>query len=420
MITPSKAHLITCTISGFPATDLNLNVNFHIKEFRIYEDICKPYFTGELVIETHLNNYEKFLYPTVEVIIAFECPRSDAGPTRSYRERFRIFSYDTTSIGSGAHGRLEHKISLMGQEYYNDKHNVITQNFNDKTGTGIASSIHNKYMASNGGLRIDPPSLGMFGSQDKKYQIINKKPMKAIHDILDRCVYSQFKSCAPVYFRDRDGYVIAPLQQLLENASIDQKYLHYPAMGRTIQEHFSGYDRVIDFKPIAPAGETSQGVRASEISGMMKGSSFFDFNTKNIIHKLPKSQNFPNSQAAKQMLAEASRGGFGGFNMFHVIDELLQKRSVDKHGPGGYNTTQEAFLTALAYAPKFWVSVPGQTGLNITCGKRMIVTRPVNDTVSTRTLFVPRLVHEVRFTEGEDRRPVKVQARTEIYGVQWR
>ena len=423
IIQAGKATLTRCTIGGIEMFDDIGETIFHVKELRIYEDICKPYFTADLVIETNLNNYERFLYPTAEVNLAFVCPRSDGGRTRDpYRERFRVFSYKSESIGSGADGRLEHSLSLIGQEYYNDKHNVVTQNFNDRTGTSIASAIHQKYMASSGGLSIEPESLGLFGTQDKKVQVINKKPMKAIHDVLDRCVYSQYKSCAPVYFKNYEGYRMAPLQHILENGPVKQNFRHIPAQGKTALDVLLGYDLVYDFKPVAPAGESSGGVRAGEISGLQKGSSFFDFNTKNIIHKLPKrlTGQFPNTKYAEDMLNEAYKGGMGGLNLFHIIDEMVQKRSVDKHGPGGYNVTQEAFLSALNYAPKYWVSVPGQTGINITCGDRISVTYPVPPDIKTRTLFIPRLIHEIKFTEGPDRKPVTINARTEIYGVYWK
>ena len=93
-----------------------------------------------------------------------------------------------------------------------------------------------------------------------------------------------------------------------------------------------------------------------------------------------------------------------------------------KNGPGGFNTAEDRFITQLTYAPKYWVSVPMQTGLNVTCGERIVVLYPTgtqNDILVAKTLFVPRLIHELRFTEGKDRKPVAVQGITDFYGVDW-
>lgn len=430
---PTKAVLDYCSIGGVNWVEAigsngEIKYLFHVKEFRCFEDICKSYFTAELVIETLLNAYEKFLYPTAEVVLRWESPRSDGGNTKTYSESYRVFSYESTPLSGGADARVEHKISLIGQEYYNDKHNVVIQNFFNQTGTAAAASVHNKYMATNGGLRITPPSTGMIGQDSMKHQTINKKPIKAIHDILDRCIWSAFPSCAPTYFRDVNGYVMAPLQSILENAAIVESFSHDPAIAANLRRSLVAYNQILHLRPVAPAGETSSGVGAGEISGLVRGTSFFDAKTKNIVATganlggiggwLSK---LPNAKHAKETVSKASKSFMGGLNMFHIIDELLQSRSVDKNGPGQFNAKQEAFLTALSYSPKYWLSVPSQTGLNVTCGKRINISYPIGNRgeVENLTLFVPRLIHEVRFTQDTNRKPTIVNATTDIYGVRW-
>jgi len=78
-------------------------------------------------------------------------------------------------------------------------------------------------------------------------------------------------------------------------------------------------------------------------------------------------------------------------------------------------------ITALTYTPKYWISVPGQTGVNLTVGDRFTVEYPVGGVMTQKTLFIPRLIHEVRFSEGShDRRQLEANAKTEIYGVAWK
>lgn len=439
VIQPTKAALRSCIVNSLPYVDYSsgdVKNNFHVKELRIYEDICKAYFTGQLVIETMLNVSELFIAPTAPVTISFEAPRSDGGPTKTYTESFRIFSYDSKPLSGGGDARMQHTIQLIGQEYYNDKHNTVLENFANRPGTGAAAAIHNEYMRVNGGLRIPIPSTGLIGEQLHPHQVKNMKPIKAIHDILDRCVFAAYKTCAPVYFRDKPGYVMAPLQGLLETGPVLESFKHIPAQGASLQETMFGYNNVIHLRPVAPAGESSAAASAGTIAGLINATSSFDIKTGNYIENfnaaarvlnLPFMNRIPKFKGmAQQMLQQASRGRYGARMMFSMLDELLQKKQVDKNGPGGYNAAQEAFLTTLNYAPKYWISVPLQTGVNVTCGSRIIVTAPIGTSdrpqIMNKVLFVPRLIHEIRFTENgqnNKREPLNINGTTDIYCVQW-
>lgn len=435
VIQPTKASLKSCTVNSLPYYEIiggDVKNNFHVKELRIYEDICKAYFTGQLVIETMLNVSELFIQPTVPVTISFEAPRSDGVPTKTYTESFRIYSYDSKPLSGGGDARMQHTIQLIGQEYYNDRHNTVLENFANIPGTDAAAKIHDRYMSVNGGLEIKIPSTGLIGQQLHPHQVKNMKPIKAIHDILDRCIYGAYPTCAPVYFRDKPGYVMAPLQHILESGNVLEKFKHVPAQGASLEHTMHGYDNIIHLRPVAPAGESSAAASAGTISGMINATSFFDVKSGNYLESfnaaakalnLPFVNNIPGLKGKIQnMLKQASRGRFGASMMFTMLDELLQTRQVDKNGPGGYNAKQEAFLTALNYAPKYWISVPLQTGSNVTCGGRINVTFPINDRLTNKTLFVPRLIHELRFTENDQqnkRQALNINGTTDIYCVQW-
>lgn len=435
VIQPTKAFLKSCIINSLPhigyAGEDPYN-NFHVKELRIYEDICKTYFTGQLVIETNMNTWETFIAPTAPVTISFEAPRSDGGTTKTYTESFRIYSYDSKPIGGGGNARMQHTIQLIGQEYYNDRHNTVLENFPNITGTAAAAKIHNEYMSVNGGLKIPIPSTGLIGEQLHPHQVKNMKPIKAIHDILDRCVYAAYKTCAPVYFRNKPGYVMAPLQHLLESAATLESFKHIPAQGASLEQTMFGYNNIIHLRPVAPAGESSAAASAGTIASLINASSSFDvnlgkyietFNTAAKVLNLPFMNKIPGLKGrAQQMLQQASRGRYGARMMFSMLDELLQKKQVDKNGPGGYNAAQEAFLTTLNYAQKYWISVPLQTGVNVTCGGRIDITYPINDRPAQKVLFVPRLIHELRFTENVGRgkrQALNINGTTDIYCVLW-
>jgi hypothetical protein len=429
-IQPSKVSLNLCTINGISY----LPDNFHVKELRIYEDICKYYFTGQLVIETSQNAFEYMLGPTVPVVMEFESPRTDGGPTRIYRQRFRIHSYESHPLSGGTDARMEHKIQLIGQEFYNDRHNTVIRGFSNITGTDAAWQIHNQYVkASDSGGQSDVSSAGLIGSREVPHQARNVKPVKAIFDILDRCVWPQYPSCAPVYFKSVDGFTIAPLQHLLEKAPIRGRYFYQKlGAGNDLREVLEGYEGVVHFKPLTPPGE-SQADSTSMMSAFGNAIQFFDpktGQTQNIpgnidkILNLPFMNKVPNvKKRVQEMLAEANKSSLGAENMVRVINDLMQSRSISKQGPGGFQLAQEAFLTLLGYTQKYWVSVPMQSGLNITCGSRIEMVHPIVENFKAKQvfkrMFVPRLIHEVKFTEGPKRTPLVVNGITDMYCVHW-
>lgn len=435
IIQPTKVTLDKCTVNGINYLQVNNNaisVNFHVKELRIFEDICKFYFTGQLVIETLQNAHEHLLGPTVPVEITFEALRSDGRPSKKYSQRFRIHSYESTPLSGGVDARMQHSIQLISQEFYNDRHNTVMQGFPNIPGTAAAAAIHGQYIQQEGGLRILVPSTGLIGSQDVPHQARNVKPVKAIHDILDRCVFAQYRTCAPVYFKDAHGYVMTPLQHIVENGSINGNFIQPLAGGNSLQNTMLGYDNVLHFRPLAPPGEANSDV-SSMVMGIANAAQFLNMGTGNS-QKLPSQatkllnsgifNNVPNlKKRVLEMLAEASRGNFGARNMMKIVDELQQSLSTMKDGPGGYQQAQEAFITALTYSQKFWVSVPLQSGAFVTCGSRINVLHPFvgngTERLVNKTLFVPRLIHEIKFTDGPQRTKLVVNGTTDIYGVLW-
>lgn len=424
IIQPTKAKLVTCTISGVPYVEGEKN-NFHVQELRIFEDHCKAYFTGQLVIEAHQNTWEIYVNPAAEVVLTFEAPRSDGGPTKSYTEKFQILSYESKPREGDLTNAMVITLSLIGPEYYNDKFNTVQQSFANIPGTAAAAAIHGQYMAENGGLDIRSVALGMIGMDQVPHQVRNKKPIKAIHDILDKSVFAAYKSGAAVYFRNKPGYVMGPLQQLMETAPVTQTFIHQPAESSSFKQTMLGYDKIIHLRPMAPPGQDNNGMSAGSIDGLFKSLAFFDLKSGNYEEMLGNFGGVVSGLASSlQGIASSMQAGikgrYGGRNMMATIDDLHQARSVAKNGPGGWKGAEDSFLTALRFSPKYWISAPLQTGVNVTCGDRINVSYPIaNAVLVNKTLYVARLIHELRFTEGKDRRPVTVIGTTDMFCVHW-
>lgn len=392
-IQPTKANVIEVSIAGlnfYSIIDGEVVNNFHVQELRIYEDNCKFYFTGQLVIEAHLNTFERYLNPQADVVISFMAPPNN----RIYREVFKVYSYESKPREGDIHNSMVITISLLGREYFKDKSAQVQQNFMNTTATSAAKQIHDKYISDAGGMRIPIESMGMIGLQKHAHQVLSKKPSKAIHDLIDKAVYAG-PDGPTVYYRDKSGYVIAPLDYLIATQPITGNFLHQPAGGADLAATLSGYDRVIHFRPMSPPGE-DRGGRGGEAEGANKVNSWIDMAIGN----------------ARQAVQS-----FGSGQNVNIIDSFRQPPSVDKAGPGNFQSRQDAFVTRLTYSPKYWTSVPLQTGIDVTVGNRINVTYPINTELFSKTLWVARLIHELRFTEGKDRNRVTVNGTTDLFAV---
>lgn len=406
LIQPSKVSILKCVINGMNFIDEDTRrTNFNVQEIRIYEDICKSYFTAELVIEAQSNSFEEYLKPATDVLISFATinPRNQ---TQVYTERFKLFSYESRPRDKEIVSSMVITISLIGAEYFKDRQVFITQNFSNQTATSIAQYIHNSFLSTNGGLSIGESSLGPMGTTLYPYQIVNQSPIKAIQEVLDKAVFARHRTCAPVYFRDKPGYKIGPLEYYVNNGKLNEfVFTHSPGQGSELSG-LAAYTAVINFRPVVPKDDDPGGRRLFDASAFSASKSYFDLF----------------KGAWKGPLLGAAKG----LNLVNrSLDELRQKEVIDKNGPGGWAIAEANFAGSLRYSKKYYCCVPINSGINITCGMRIEVNVPVivtngNSRVEKKTLFVPRLIHELRFTEGgEKRTAVTAVGKTDIFCLEW-
>lgn len=409
IIQPTKVVLKECVIGSTPHITVqgnNVKENFAVHSLRIYEDICKSYFTGQMVIEDQINQTDPYLYPATQVIISFMSLPNN----KTYTEKFRIYSIESKPKENDKYAGMLITLSLIGDEYYNDMQNTVMRNFKNMTATSAAQQIHSQFLAENGGIQVSS-SIGMIGMEKHPHQVLNMKPIKAIHDLLDKAVKPP--TSAYVYFRNKPGYVIAPLQELLESSAMAGDFIHKPSAGDNLKDVLTGYNNIIHFRPMAPPSqETAQGIRSMEIDSLMKTSSFFDMKTGNFEGKGGSGLSGIGGLAG-------SKGKFGARQIFNAINEDRQPRAVDKNGPAGHNIAEEKFIASLAYSKKYWISVPMQSGIDVTIGRRIKVVYPVGERMTEKTLFVVRLIQELQFKTPGQKKYEPAQGSTDCYCVEW-
>lgn len=425
---PTKAAIRRCIIGNVPHLNDRGIENFAIHAFRVYEDICKPYFTATLLIEDQMNNTDPYLYPAVNVEISFESLPNN----KKYTETFRIYSIESKPKGDDLYGGMLITINLIGEEYYNDVQNTVMQSFDNKTAVSAAVEIHNTFISENGPISATQ-STGLIATDKLPHMVQNLKPIKAIHDLLDKAISGTWTTHAFTYFRNKQGYVIAPLQELLTTSPILGNFVHNPASGSDLNKILAGYNEIIHLRPMAPPSqETAAGIRSVELDSLMKTSSFFDVKTGNLFNtsstqglqklvgtlaKIKSTKGL--SAIGKSLLKDTVKTKFGARMMFAVLNEDRQPRAIDKHGPAGHNSQEEAFVSALNHQKKYWISVPLQSGINITIGNRIKVVYPVNTKRTEKTLFVVRLVHEIQYKTPGSKNYEPVQGTTDMYCIEW-
>ena len=419
IIQPTKVTLRTCIIGSTPDIEPDGKENFAVHSVRVYEDICKSYFTGQLVIEDQINQTDPYLYPATQVLLSWVVYTNTTSKT--YTEKFRIYSIESKPKGNDLYAGMIITINLIGDEYYNDTQNTVMENYKNVTATTAAAAIHNKYLTENGGIKVIE-SLGPIGQDNYPHQILNMKPIKAIHDLLDKAVKG---TSAFVYFRNKPGYVIAPLEELLTTTPILGNFIHKPAAGANLDDVLQGYNNIIHFRPMAPPSqETSQGVRSVELDSLMKTSSFYDMKTGNYFTNLSGLSDRATSlktieNLGKNLFNKSVKTPFGASILFNAINEDRQPRTIDKNGPAGHKAREEAFIASLSYSKKYWISVPMQSGINVTIGNRINCIYPVGLKLQAKTLFVARLIHELQFKTPGQKRYEPAQGSTDMYCVEW-
>lgn len=420
IVQPTRVRLNECIIGNVPFIE-NINGvvvdNFIVHSIRVYEDLCKAYFTAQLVIEDQLNKTDPYLFAGIPAVLSWAAEPNDT----IYTERFRVYSFESKPKENDKYAGMIITINLIGDEYFNDVQNTVVQNFKNIPATVAAAQIHNQYIAENGGVSV-AGSRGAIGLDDHPHQVLNMKPIKAIHDLLDKAVSVTVDTSAFVYFRNKDGYVIAPLEELLTSTPVVDDFIHKPGQGADRVEVLAGYKNVIHFRPMTPPSqETAAGVRSGDLDNLLKTTSFYDVKTGNMLNNLL-SSGLGSGLSKLPSQAQAfikSKTPFGARMNFATINEDRQPRGIDKNGPAGYKSKEEAFLAALGFAKKYWITVPMQSGIDITIGKRINVVYPINGVQNQKTLFVVRLIHELQFKTPGQKRFEPAQGSTDMYCVEW-
>lgn len=375
-IQPTKCKINELTIKGIGCLR-------HLAKLSVFETVCKPYITARLVI-TDSNNIllNLGLEKGDPISFSFFAPPTN----RTYEMTLKVLAINGNESSDNLRSEI-YNIDLIGPEFYADRSSMVQKSFKGIPGTGAISSIHSQYFDT--ALNIIAGSLGPIGLNNP--HITNStKPFTAINDIKKRLTYGQFKTGSTLYFRDRDGHVLAPLEALFTQASVQESFLQKATWGSHWTDLFNAYNAIIAVRVEADQNR-STGKDVSSVSSQGK----VTFDSRTLQKTVQLAKNFGAAIGSSGGLASI----LGGEQNFMTMDTDHQSASTDPQ----MKAEAERFFSSNARAgPMITFKVPLQTGINCTVGKAAYckLIPPVGDLNSSSTdmsgnYLITDLVHEV-------------------------
>lgn len=354
-VNPTKVRLRKFTIKG---VDMRQMCNC----IKTFESMCKPYVTTEITIIDNNNAINNLrLRGGEEIRFAFD------GGGRIYEDTHFI----TTISDSKQNKNLRtvvYTINAVSPSYYYDRANLVQRSDVNITGSQAIQSIFGQYLGGDKPLNIFN-SLGLIAKDTiGGFITANKKPFTAIGDIAKGLTYGQYKTGSTVFFRNRDEYVIAPLEHLFQTASPLESFVQKSTWGSEWQHTFNATNAIISAATINQ-GEGESGVGGgSHIAMAASGAlNVFDI-SKGMEVMLPQFGQIASAIGNGEIggMSRFIRGKLGGMQNVFQTDN----RRNDLSNEQLINSIQERMFQAqVKDGVQFLIKVPIQSGINATVGR---------------------------------------------------
>ena len=248
MTQPTKVALRACKVKG-------VDISKHTQAISVFETMCKPYITAKLTILDN-NNIINNLQLRGGEKVSFAI---DAGFGRIYESLQYVLSVDGEST-PGNPRSATYTISTATEAYFNDKASMVQKSDVNITATKAAEQIHKEFISGDAPLNVLIHSLGMIAkSEIGGFITSNKKPFKAIEDIINRAGYGGMTTGSTVYFRAAKEYVIAPLEMLFRTMKAQEQFVQKQTWGSDWRDTFGAFNAIIDARTVIEEGKSGRG-----------------------------------------------------------------------------------------------------------------------------------------------------------------
>lgn len=380
-----KAGIRDCQVNNMDATSL-------VHSIKIYESMCKPYRTAEI---TFYNNRGQLNLTGLKW-------GDDVNFTiyNGRGEQYVMESYFTSSSDDLSYDTVRESmltITTATLAYFRDQGNRVQASFKNTPATSAAQSVHSQYIGTP--LQIMSPSVGMI-AQDSigGYVVTNKSPFTAIREILNRAVYGSVKTGSSLYFENKNGHVIAPAEQLINQLSPTVKLEQRESIGENPMDMFvggAGENNILISKLFTKDGGIGD-ISATEAKVAQSAKTVFEQYGRHPFERYEKG----NSAFPKGNFALFSK--FPGISTIEHRSEARNPKQVDP----SIKTLQElAFKAYIKNGTNFLVKTTIEAGMKLTCGDgvEVVLMAPLLDPYGSIAgrLLVADLMHECYFDNRE-------------------
>ena len=210
---PTKVRLRSATLDG-------QRINQYVSGLSVYESMCTPYRKAEFTVIDNSGWVAEIAASRPGSLAGIPMSFSfDAGEEVYSSTEMVIQSVKSTPSPENRTSKI-YTIGCIGRSYVNDRKNLVQKAFTNIPASSAASLIHNQFIGSDAPLQLLQNTIGMIAKDTiGSFPINNVHPFLAIQQILERATYGGAYANPTVYFRNRDAYVLAPLQQLFQTAT---------------------------------------------------------------------------------------------------------------------------------------------------------------------------------------------------------
>ena len=385
----------------------------HINMISVFETICKPYITATIVVMDN-NNVINGMGDLKGEKISFVI---DTGIGKLYESVQHVLSISDPEEQPDNLRTKKYTIEASTEGLFNDRSSIVQRSDVNIPITQAAAQIHSEYVGD-APLKILMNSMGMIAKTDiGGFITANKKPFKAIRDMIERASYGNYKTGSTVYFRDAKEYVMAPLEHLFATMSSQAEFIEKQTWGSDWRDTFNAFNAIIVASSVVKEGQGQQ-AGAANLAAANKGAvSLFDVTQgKEVLMQAAQQAQSIGNQLTSN-LGKFSKGKFGG--MPNVL-QMDTRRNETSNEQGMNIVQQNMFQAQLKDSVNYYIKVPIQGGINVTVGKGFTakLLPPVGDlNMSIRSriggLMLACDVHHECYFDQRER-----QATTNIRGVQ--
>jgi len=418
IIQPCKVALRSCTIKGIPVTP-------HVQAIDIQETMCKPYITATIAVNDSGNIINNLKLRGGEEV-TFSIDNGMTGVQKNgkdwsiYDSTQYILSIDETELQSN-YRTMYYTIRTASESFFKNRANIVQNAYNLVPGTSAASQIHNQYVGGDVPLRVLMSSLGLIAKQESGgYNTNNKKPFKAIKDLIENLSYGAIQTGSTVYFRDRDSYVMAPLEYLFMTMGSQETFEQRQTWGQHWTDTFTTYNAIIHATTKINEDQGKQRGAISNITAATSGMiNVFDraLGQEVAMSAVGAAAAAFSAAAGVGDLKKFVTGRMGGLPNVHETDSRRLAPGTDQQ----INmVAQNAFQAKVKDGTNYYIKVPVQTGFNVTVGQGITakLLPPIGDSDKNSAnyldnqMLVAEVNHECYFDDRE------VMGTTTMRGVQ--